>query len=64
MVDISARWLLTLICGIAFFELVCASIYMRNHGIEPLLSGTEIMAILMLVFQSYFMRSDRKNGGN
>jgi len=61
--DLSARWLLTVLCGMAFVLAVWASILARFAGKEPILTGVEVMAILMLVFQSYFMRSDRKNGG-
>jgi len=48
----SARWWLTLMCGIAFLYCIWARI----------LPTEAIMGILMLVFQSDFMRSDRGGG--
>ena len=49
----SARWWLTLMCGFVFIF----AVLMR------LLPTEAVVAILMLVFQSYFMRSDRPQNG-
>ena len=50
----SGRWILTVLGGVAFLYCVF------TKQLEP----ATITAILMLIFQSYFQRTDRKENGN
>ena len=50
----SGRFILTVIGGVAFLYCV----------FTKQLDGATITAILMMIFQSYFQRTDRKENGN
>lgn len=62
MVNLSARWVLTVMCGIAFVEIVTADFFLAYHGREPMATMVEKMLIITIVVNSYFLRSDRKKG--
>lgn len=61
--DLSARWLLTVLCGIAFVEIITAQILMMafyQRADLIIMTPGEIGIIVAMVFSNYFNRSDRK----
>jgi len=50
---LSARFLLAIICGVTFSYL----------AVKKILPNEATMGIIILVFEAYFHRQDRQNGG-